>query len=188
MRCLAAIAFSVGIALSLAQDDASAQEGLIDLAVFDSVGHTDQTWDGGDPYRYPGGVMTTPPDQGVESYVVGGSPSDGDLSWLGNVRVGYDKGFVIASQQDQGLGTSDFPFRLQLNGWGQLRYTVSDMAPPNTDLNQFQLKRRGWCFQATRSTRTSPTLSNSTVAAAAATPCDCWITTSVTISATTNLV
>ena len=68
--------------------------------------------------------------------------SGGDgLSWLDSVRVGYDKGFVIASQRDLDLETSDFPFRMQINGWGQLRYTVSDVAPPNTDLNQFQLQR-----------------------------------------------
>jgi hypothetical protein len=30
---------------------------------------------------------------------------------------------------------------MQLNGWGQLRYTASDYAPPSTNLNQIQLKR-----------------------------------------------
>ncbi|WP_197452508.1 porin [Rosistilla carotiformis] len=58
-----------------------------------------------------------------------------------SIRVGYDDGFVIASQRDSNLSTSDLPFRLKINGWGQLRYTATDVAPPNTDLNQFQLKR-----------------------------------------------
>ena len=54
---------------------------------------------------------------------------------------GYDEGFVIASRRELNLETSDFPFRLQINGWGQLRHSTSDFEPPNTDINQFQLSR-----------------------------------------------
>ena len=64
-----------------------------------------------------------------------------DLSWLSDVKVGYDAGFVIASRKELDLGVSRFPFRIQLNGWGQLRHTISDVDEPNRDLNQFQLQR-----------------------------------------------
>lgn len=64
-----------------------------------------------------------------------------DLDWLQNVRVGYDDGIVIASQQNLDLGASEFPYRLKINGWGQLRHTQAQRDSPATDLNQFQLKR-----------------------------------------------
>ena len=64
-----------------------------------------------------------------------------DFSWLRSVRVGYDNGFVIASRRSEDLRASRLPFRLQLNGWGQLRHTITDYSPPSRDLNQFQLKR-----------------------------------------------
>ena len=73
-----------------------------------------------------------------------------DLSWLSDVKVGYDGGFVIASKRELDLKTSSFPFRLQFNGWGQLRYTASDVAPPNQNLNQFQLKRARIVFSGSR--------------------------------------
>lgn len=57
------------------------------------------------------------------------------------VRAGYDDGFVIASKRNEDLDLSDLPFRLKINGWGQIRHTTSDVADPNVDLNQFQLKR-----------------------------------------------
>lgn len=73
---------------------------------------------------------------------VNGSATGGDnLDWLDSVKVGYDSGFVIASQRQQDLKVSRYPFRLVLNGWGQLRHTASDIAQPNDDTNQFQLKR-----------------------------------------------
>jgi hypothetical protein len=60
---------------------------------------------------------------------------------LDSVKVGYDNGFVIASERELDLRTSNFPFRLKLNGWGQLRHTILDSKGPNRDINQFQLKR-----------------------------------------------
>ncbi len=62
-------------------------------------------------------------------------------SWVEYVRVGYDSGFVIASEADLDLQASDTPFHLKLNGWGQIRHTVLDSDGANADLNQFQLKR-----------------------------------------------
>ncbi len=62
-------------------------------------------------------------------------------SWFEDVSVGYDGGFVIASVADLDLNTSDVPFRLRINGWGQLRHTVLDSKGANKDVNQFQLKR-----------------------------------------------
>jgi len=62
-------------------------------------------------------------------------------SWLEEVNVGYDRGFVIASEPDPGIDTSGAPFLLRLNGFGQLRETRFDSRGDNRDLNQFQLIR-----------------------------------------------
>jgi len=72
----------------------------------------------------------------------GTSPSPQPLpSWLEEVNVGYDRGFVIASEPDPGIDTSGAPFLLRLNGFGQLRETRFDSRGDNPDLNQFQLIR-----------------------------------------------
>ena len=64
-----------------------------------------------------------------------------DMSWLTSIKAGYDNGFVIASKRNQDLGTSNYPFWLRFNGWGQLRHTYLDSQGPNRNVNQFQLKR-----------------------------------------------
>jgi hypothetical protein len=64
-----------------------------------------------------------------------------DFAWLRSVRVGYDDGFVIASIRSEDLRKSRFPYQLKINGWGQLRHTITNFSPPSQDLNQFQLKR-----------------------------------------------
>jgi hypothetical protein len=61
--------------------------------------------------------------------------------WFDSVRVGYDDGFVIASPGQLSLQSSDSPFRMKLNGWGQLRHSIFNSQGPNRDLNQIQLKR-----------------------------------------------
>ncbi|TWU26531.1 Phosphate-selective porin O and P [Novipirellula galeiformis] len=63
------------------------------------------------------------------------------LDWLERVQVGYDNGFVIASSRALELDTARSPYLLKINGWGQLRHTVSDFSLPEDDLNQLQLKR-----------------------------------------------
>lgn len=63
------------------------------------------------------------------------------MEWLSHVRVGYDNGFLIASDRELDLNAGRLPFRIRLNGWGQLRHTITDYSPPSRDLNQFQLKR-----------------------------------------------
>lgn len=69
-------------------------------------------------------------------------PDDGDnLDWIDGLKVGYDGGFLIASKRERDLGAKRYPFRLRLNGWGQIRHTITNFTPPNRDLNQFQLKR-----------------------------------------------
>ncbi len=68
----------------------------------------------------------------------------GDL--LSPVRVGYDDGFVIASQRDLDLDAGDYAYRLRINGWGQLRDTVFSSDGSNPDLNQLQLKRARLIF------------------------------------------
>ena len=72
----------------------------------------------------------------------GGPSSDqaGDF-WLEHVKVGYDNGFVIASSKQLDLNAGRYPFRLRINGWGQLRHSITDFNPPSKDLNQFQLVR-----------------------------------------------
>lgn len=70
-------------------------------------------------------------------------------AWFDYVHVGYDSGFVIAGDSDLDLQTSEMPFVLRLNGWGQLRHTVFDSHGANPDLNQFQLKRGRISFSGT---------------------------------------
>jgi len=62
-------------------------------------------------------------------------------SWLSDVNVGYDRGFVIASQPDVFTDVSEAPYLLRLGGLGQLRETFFDSRTDNPDLNQFQIKR-----------------------------------------------
>lgn len=139
VRISAAITFSLGLALLLASDCVAAEnhahEGLIDRGLLTLPTHCDAC-DGvdGGPCWHCG--------QGTSLY----ASDSNQLSWLRDAKVGYDGGFVIASGRDLDLNTSSDPFRLKFNGWGQLRYTASDVAPPNTDLNQFQLKRARLIF------------------------------------------
>ena len=48
---------------------------------------------------------------------------------------------MIASQRELDLKTGGFPYRLKINGWGQLRYAVTNLEPPSEELNQIQLVR-----------------------------------------------
>ena len=88
-------------------------------------------------------VDDTRGESGLDAIDTGGtSPSLQPLpSWLEEVNVGYNRGFVIASEPDPGLDTSGVPFLLRLNGFGQLRETRFDSRSGNPDLNQFQLIR-----------------------------------------------
>lgn len=79
-------------------------------------------------------------DQHQPSYGYGVG-SEADLSWINGLRVGYDRGFVIATRQERDLGASEYPFQLRFNGWGQLRHTVLKSTGSQEDQNQFQLKR-----------------------------------------------
>ncbi|TWU56341.1 porin family protein [Rubripirellula reticaptiva] len=58
-----------------------------------------------------------------------------------SIGVGYDEGFIIASEGDSTVGEAQFPYRLKINGWGQLRDTTFHSNGSNRDLNQLQLKR-----------------------------------------------
>lgn len=132
VRISAAITFSLGLALLLASD-CQAYEGSINGGSLTLPNHCDSgSCDG----LACGGRCK--PDNGSSNHYLDGS---NDLSWLDSVKVGYDDGFVIASRRQLDLQDGRHPFQLKLNGWGQLRHTVSDMSPPNRDLNQFQLER-----------------------------------------------
>jgi hypothetical protein len=87
------------------------------------------------------------PDQTRES-VIGDVDSGAASSslqplpnWLDDVQVGYDGGFVIASEADPGIDASHAPFLLRVNGLGQLRHTHFDSENADPDLNQIQLIR-----------------------------------------------
>lgn len=72
-----------------------------------------------------------------------------DLSWLHDVKVGYDGGFVIASQRSIDLGAKDYPFRLKMNGWGQLRHAAQEPGRNGPGRNEFQLARARLVFAGT---------------------------------------
>ena len=61
--------------------------------------------------------------------------------WFKDTRVGYDDGFLIANENPLDLQAESFPFRMRLNGWGQLRQTYFQSRGSSADANQFQLKR-----------------------------------------------
>jgi hypothetical protein len=94
----------------------------------------DLPWDDGE-------ILPTPADQDAVEFDV--RPVS---YWFDDVRVGYDHGFVIASQREVDLEAAHFPFRLQINGWGQIRHVILASDGPNPDLNQFQLKRARLIF------------------------------------------
>ncbi len=146
MRFLAAITVNLGLALWFVQCCANAQEGLTDGGSMTPISHDDLPWQDGAGGGCNGSDSVSVPDVRIDVCEACRSPAYDDLSWLNSVKVGYDKGFVIASRREGDLKSSNFPFRLQMNGWGQLRYTATDVAPPNSDLNQFQLKRARLIF------------------------------------------
>lgn len=57
------------------------------------------------------------------------------------VRVGYDSGFVVASDTPIELRAENSAYRLRVNGWGQLRHAIYESEGRNPDRNQFGLKR-----------------------------------------------
>ncbi len=62
-------------------------------------------------------------------------------TWIDAVDVGYDRGFVIASEGNPGINPAELPFLLRLNGLAQLRHTRFESRTQRPDLNQFQLMR-----------------------------------------------
>lgn len=97
----------------------------------------------------------------LSSWVSSGShtvaPADGVLkplpSWLESTRVGYDRGFVVASERSTDLQTADLPFMLRVNGLLQLRHSHLNSTGINDDLNQFQLIRGRLAFSGQAITR-----------------------------------
>ena len=67
-------------------------------------------------------------------------------TWLDEVKVGYERGFVIATEKPNELNASSEPFLLRFNGWGQLRQTLFNSEGMSVDANQFQLKRARLVF------------------------------------------
>ena len=143
LRILAVTTLSVALGLFSTPFHAAAQDAVIDSDHAAPVTYGEQSGLSG--FGLTDGCYVAESPSTFCPGAFDSSSGDG-LSWLDSVRVGYDKGFVIASKRELGLETSNFPFRLQINGWGQLRYTVTDVAPPNIDLNQFQLKRARLVF------------------------------------------
>ena len=67
-------------------------------------------------------------------------------AWLEHTRVGYDRGFVVASERFFDLQGAEAPFLLRVNGLFQFRQTRLESTGPNRDLNQFQLIRGRLAF------------------------------------------
>lgn len=67
-------------------------------------------------------------------------------SWFEHARVGYDRGYVVASERSFDLQGTGVPFLLRVNGLLQLRQTHFESTGPNRDLNQFQLIRGRLAF------------------------------------------
>ncbi len=92
----------------------------------------------------PNGVVALPEVPVRDGSLFDSSPHDSGVD-AGElpvpIGVGYDDGFVIASKQNLRLGTANDPYRLKINGWGQLRHTLFKSADSSPDLNQMQLKR-----------------------------------------------
>jgi hypothetical protein len=79
--------------------------------------------------------------------IYGGDVDSLDISNIvQNQRVGYDRGFIIASREVSKLESADFDYRLKINGWGQLRLTNFSSSGPDRNFNQFQLKRARLIF------------------------------------------
>ena len=74
------------------------------------------------------------------------TPSPASPLESSDVRVGYDDGFVIEGRELNDLEAADFPYRLKINGWGQLRHTNFNSQGTQPDLNQFQLIRARLVF------------------------------------------
>ncbi len=171
VRVLTAIILRLGLALLLASDSSAdggaACEGMIESGSFSLASHCDSGVCGAlscgcNPANGSSNQCMHEPD---------------DLDWLDSVKVGYDNGFLIASRRELDLQAGRYPFRMKLNGWGQLRHTITDYSPPSRDLNEFQLKRGRIVFSGTRSRPISPILSSWMAAAAVATTCGCLTTT-----------
>lgn len=83
--------------------------------------------------------LDSPPDQANQW-----DNQDGSMqslgSWLDDVKVGYDDGFIISVANPNDLSSND-DYRLSITGWGQLRHTIFESQNTNRDLSQFQLKR-----------------------------------------------
>ena len=81
------------------------------------------------------------------------SIDDSELDWLNDVKVGYDGGFVIASDSQQQLEADDDRFRMRINGWGQLRHSYFDSFGATLSTNQIQLKRARLIFSGSAFTQ-----------------------------------
>ena len=73
--------------------------------------------------------------------------------WFSGLKVGYDGGFVIANQSAVDLEAGSYPYRLRINGWGQLRHTILESENAIADQNLFQLKRARIIFSGSAFTR-----------------------------------
>lgn len=87
-------------------------------------------------------VTITPESDPAENPSLANNDPLVDLDqWMKKVKVGYDRGFLIASDDQVDLSGSGQKFRLRINGWGQLRNTLFESDTAGRDIRQFQLKR-----------------------------------------------
>lgn len=108
------------------------------------------------PTNDPWGRQEAIDDDALDPPTVEGIPSETSTdairsseSWeaIGDrFNVGYDSAFVIAGYDRAAGADEQAPFKLRINGWGQLRHTVSSRPDGSRNVNQFQLKRARLIF------------------------------------------
>ncbi|QDV25125.1 porin family protein [Aureliella helgolandensis] len=89
---------------------------------------------------------SSPPAITAPASSVASSVTSASQTSVAPFSVGYDGGFVIASQAGINLPVAQYPYSLVINGYGQLRETVFESQGTTPDLNQLQLKRARLVF------------------------------------------
>ncbi len=95
----------------------------------------------------PADEVTSPlvaSDALMPSSTADASRSGSDAGLIG--RVGYDRGFYIASDRGPDRPVGDEAYFLRFNGWGHFRMTNSEAFGGNDGFNQLQLKRARLIF------------------------------------------
>ncbi len=85
-------------------------------------------------------------ESGVSYVCYQGSSVPNGLGGMSQVKIGYDAGFVLASEKQLDLKEEETPFLIRVNGWAQFRHLAFESEGANPDQNQFQLTRARLVF------------------------------------------